>query len=247
MNLSGAVAAGGGTNFWTENKDLLALIVSLLALAISIITSKQNLTASRKIAEEAAAHNLKLAKAATYQRIHELLVDPKAAAGRRRLFQAARAHQFPRLGEDGWDEINYSLALYDTLAGYVYREQVDEDVVLDAWHHPLVNIAGPVREFMAHRKTQDVQQPWAHLMGLLAKAEQYRCHCPADAGDAAVRPSALSAEPERGSPVAGTSRERRSIRGPGLTSQLRDLAGGAGPLARSPPLLRFLVVRLSFS
>ena len=187
--------------------------MSLLALAISIITSKQNLTASRKIAEEAAAHNLKLAKAATYQRIHELLVDPKAAAGRRRLFQAARAHQFPRLGEDGWDEINYSLALYDTLAGYVYREQVDEDVVLDAWHHPLVNIAGPVREFMAHRKTQDVQQPWAHLMGLLTKAEQYRCHCPAGAGDAAVRPSALSAEPERGSPVAGTSRKRRSIRG----------------------------------
>ena len=185
MNLSGAVAAGGGTSFWTENKDLLALIVSLLALAVSIITSKQNLTASRKIAEESAAHNLKLAKAATYQRIHELLVDPKAAAGRRRLFQAARAHQFPRLGEDGWDEINYSLALYDTLAGYVYRGQVDEDVVLDAWHHPLVNIAGPVRGFMAHRKTQNVHQPWAHLIDLLTKAEQYQCHCPADAGDAA--------------------------------------------------------------
>ena len=176
-------------SFWTENKDLLALIVSLLALAVSIITSKQNLTASRKIAEESAAHNLKLAKAATYQRIHELLVDPKAAAGRRRLFQAARAHQFPRLGEDGWDEINYSLALYDTLAGYVYRGQVDEDVVLDAWHHPLVNIAGPVRGFMAHRKTQNVQQPWAHLMDLLTKAERYQCHCPADAGGTAVRPS----------------------------------------------------------
>ncbi len=25
------------------------------------------------------------------------------------------------LGEEGWDEINYSLALYDTLAGYVFR------------------------------------------------------------------------------------------------------------------------------
>jgi hypothetical protein len=189
VNLSGAVAASGGTNFWTENKDLLALIVSLLALAVSIITSKQNLTASRKIAEESAAHNLKLAKAATYQRIHELLVDPKAAAGRRLLFQAAKAHRFPKLGEDGWDEINYSLALYDTLAGYVYREQVDENVVLDAWHHPLVNIAGPVRGFMAHRKAQNVQQPWAHLMDLLTKAERYQCRCPTDAADAAVAPS----------------------------------------------------------
>jgi hypothetical protein len=182
MDLNGVLAAGGVTNFWTENKDLLALIVSLAALAVSILTSKQNLTATRKIADQAAAHNLKLAKAATYQRIHELLVDPKAAAGRRCLFQAAAAKNFPALGEDGWDEINYSLALYDTLAGYVYRGQVDEDVVLDAWHHPLVNIAGPVRQFMAHRQAQRVQQPWAHLMGLLTKAEQYTCRCPTDPG-----------------------------------------------------------------
>lgn len=192
MYLSGTVAAGATTNFWTENKDLLALIVSLAALAVSILTSRQNLVATRQIArqnlaatreiaEEAAAHNLKLAKMAAYQRIHELLVDPKAAAGRRLLFQAARAKKFPALGEEGWDEINYSLALYDTLAGYVSRGQVDEDVVLDAWHHPLVNIAGPVRQFMTHRQIQRIQQPWAHLMGLLTKAEHYECHCPPDA------------------------------------------------------------------
>jgi hypothetical protein len=191
--LSGAVAAGAGTNFWTENKDLLALIVSLAALAVSILTSKQNLTATReiarqnleatqKIAEQTEAHNLLLAKMAAYQRIHELLVHPKAAAGRRRLFQAARERKFPALGEDGWDEINYSLALYDTLAGYVSRGQVDEDIVLDAWHHPLANIAGPVREFMAHRQAQMVQQPWAHLTDLLAKAEHYKCHCPTVTG-----------------------------------------------------------------
>ena len=192
MHLSGAVAAGAATNFWTENKDLLALLVSLAALAVSILTSRQNLVATRQIAEQnlaatreiaeqAAANNLKLAKMATYQRIHELLVDPKAAAGRRRLFEAARANRFPALGEAGWDEINYSLALYDTLAGYVSPGQVDEEVVLDAWHHPLINIAGPVREFMAHRQSQGVQQPWAHLMGLLASAERYQCRCPADA------------------------------------------------------------------
>jgi hypothetical protein len=80
---------------------------------VSIYTSKQNLTATRKIAEQGAADNLKLAKMAAYQRIHELLVDPKA---------------------------------------------------------------------MAHRQAQSVQQPWAHLMGLLTKAEQYQCHCPTGAG-----------------------------------------------------------------
>ena len=166
------------TSFWADNNDLLALIVSLLALAVSVITSKQNLSATRRIAEESADHNRKLAQNATYQRVHELLVDPKAAAGRRRLFQAAKAGRYPALGEDGWDEINYSLALYDTLAGYVARDQVDEAVVLDAWHHPLANIAGPVRDFMTYRQVQNVRQPWAHLMKLLAKAEWHACQCP---------------------------------------------------------------------
>ena len=164
--------------FLTANKDLLALTVSVIALAISIITTRQNLRATRQIAQQAAKDAKELARAATYQRIHELLVDPKAAAGRRQLFQADKAGRFPRLGEAGWDEINYSLALYDTLAGYVARDQVDAGVVLDAWHHPLANIAGPVRAFMAHRHQANVRQPWAHLMDLLAKAEKHVCTCP---------------------------------------------------------------------
>jgi hypothetical protein len=164
--------------FWTANKDLLALAVSIVALAVSIIATRQNLKATRKIAQDAAKDARELARAATYQRIHELLVDPKAAAGRRRLFQAATAQRFPALGEQGWDEINYSLALYDTLAGYVRRGDVDARVVLDAWHHPLANIAEPVRSFMVRRRHSNTPQPWAHLMDLLAQAERYKCTCP---------------------------------------------------------------------
>lgn len=171
---------GEVTKFLTDNKDVLALGVSLLALAISIITTVLTLRATRKIAEDAAEHNLKLAQNATYQRIHELLVDPKAAAGRRLLFQAHNKQEYPTVGVDDWDSINYSLALYDTLAGYVNRKQVDENVVLDAWHHPLVNIATPVDEFMAHRRIQGVHQPWAHLTALLKKARLYECRCPKD-------------------------------------------------------------------
>ena len=197
--------------FLTENKDLLALLVSLAALTIStylsyrnlkttrefatqnLQTSKeiaaqnlavtrelatQNLATTREIAEAAAEHNRSLAQSATYQRIHELLVDPKAAAGRRLLFQAEKARHYPAVGEGTWDNINYSLALYDTLAGYMNRDQVDENVVLDAWHHPLKNIAIPVQEFVAHRRQQGVHQPWAHLMDLLVKAQAYECRCP---------------------------------------------------------------------
>jgi hypothetical protein len=174
--LPAALAAGSG--FWTENQGLLAVGVSLLALAVSIVTARQNLVGTRRIAEDAARHDATLARMATYQRMHELLVDPVAASGRRRLFQAAQTGRFPDLGEADWDAINYSLALYDTLGGYVHRGQVDEEVVLDAWHHPLANIAGPVRGFVAYRAKRGVHQPWAHLMQLLAKGEQYPCRCP---------------------------------------------------------------------
>ena len=168
----------GTTGFWAESKDLLALLVSLAALAISTYLSYRNIQTTKKIAEDAAAHNRTLARNASYQRMHELLVDPKAAAGRRALFLAARDKRYPAVGDPGWDEINYSLALYDTLGGYVNRDQVDEYVVLDAWHHPLTSIAEPVRDFMAHRRVQGVNQPWSHLLDLLKKAEKYSCTCP---------------------------------------------------------------------
>lgn len=158
--------------------NVLTVVISILALVVSIVTTRQNLRTTQHIATDASENARKLAQDATYQRLHEMLVDPKAAAGRRRLFQAAKRSSYPVLGEDGWDEINYSLALYDTLAGYVSREQIPRETVLDAWHHPLSNIAPAVREFMSHRSTQDVRQPWAHLMKLLKDAEQYPCQCP---------------------------------------------------------------------
>src|SRR4051794_33904148 len=78
------------TNFWVEYKDFLALLVSFLALIVSSLTTwwtlrttrnlaRQNLETTKRIAEDAAAHNRRLAQDATYQRLHELLVDPKAA------------------------------------------------------------------------------------------------------------------------------------------------------------------------
>lgn len=173
-----ADGTAGGGDFLTVYKDQLALLVSLLALAVSVVSSWLNVRVTRRLAENAARHALKLACSATYQRLHEMLVDPKAASGRRRLFQAHAAGSYPALGEEGWDEINYSLALYDTVGGYMHRGEVDEDVVLSAWHHPLANIAVPVRAFMTHREGQSVRQPWAYLMGLLAKAERYTCTCP---------------------------------------------------------------------
>ena len=81
-------------NFWAENKYLLALAVSLLALVVSIITARQNVNTIRETAEKSTSHAEGMARTATYQRIHELLVEPSAASGRRRLFQAAQKGKF---------------------------------------------------------------------------------------------------------------------------------------------------------
>jgi hypothetical protein len=184
----GTAASGDLLNVY---KDQLALLVSLVALAVSVVTSWLNVRVTRRLAEDGTRYERELASSATYQRLHEMLVDPKAASGRRRLFQTHAVNSYPALGEEGWDEINYSLALYDTLGGYMHRGEVDEGVVLSAWHHPLANIAVPVRAFMTHREEQAVRQPWSYLMGLLAKAENYTCTCPPidGGGGSAVLPA----------------------------------------------------------
>ena len=150
-------------------------------MAVSIVTSRQNLVATREIARQEhprrhqgdsragsrRLYNLQLAKMAAYQRIHELLVDPKAAAGRRTPVPSRKGTEIPcaRRGWLGRDQLFPSPFARTRSGRYTYRGQVDEDVVLDAWHHRLVNIAGPVREFMAHRQAQKVEQPWAQSHG----------------------------------------------------------------------------------
>jgi hypothetical protein len=164
-------------NWWADNKDLLAFVVSLVALGLSLWTTRFSVRANSRMVELSLDRTETLARASTYQRIHELLVDPQAASGRRRLFLAYKSGDFPLLGEEGWDEINYSLALYDTLGGYLALGQVDEPIVLATWHHPLVNIAEPTRAFMEHRRKHGVDQPWTYLHRLIAAAQAYSCTC----------------------------------------------------------------------
>ena len=153
------LAVGAATSFWTESKDLFALIVSFLALAVSIVTSRQNLAATRVIANEAADHNRRLRMTPHINACMSSWSIPKrrpvdGAYFRQRGREDSRARR-RRLGRD---RITPRALL--TLAGYVYRKQVDEEAVLDAWHHPLANIAEPVREFMAHRQVQDAAAAW---------------------------------------------------------------------------------------
>lgn len=123
-----------------------------------------------------------------YQRIHEKLVDPEVAYGRRRIFLLGGelggfGASFPLVTDSdegvpsAWDIMNQSLAWYDTLGVYLAHRYVPRAVVLSAWKHPLVAIAPAAYRFLNHRARQGIQQPWGSLKTLILAADSYECSC----------------------------------------------------------------------
>lgn len=164
------------------NADWISLAIATLAVVVAVWSAWYTVSVTRETSRHSLDETRKSAKAETYQRLHETLVDPQAARGRRILFLATRRGQFPSLGEPDWDDINYSLALYDTLGGYVFQGLIDEQMAVRAWHHPLQDIHSPVVAFMEHRTNNGVNQPWSFLLDLLDKADRYECDCPRQPG-----------------------------------------------------------------
>jgi hypothetical protein len=142
----------------SRNTDLVALFLAVLGLAVSLFTVWLSVRQSRLDA---------------YTRMHEMLVSPETARGRRILFLAYAENLLPEPGDSDWDTINQSLAVYDTLAVYMRRRIVSERLVLSAWFHPLTAISEPARAWVAHRALHGVRNPWPHLNWLLERAEQY--------------------------------------------------------------------------
>lgn len=162
-----------------ENKDIVALVISLAALGLSVWSTRRTISDNGETVAKELQESARLATLGTFQRIHEVLIGPTAARGRRQLFEAYRDRSYPVLGTAAWDEINYSLALYDTLGGYLRRGEVPREAVLRAWHHPLKNIAPAVEGFRQARRAAGIDQPWSDLEILLKEATEYVCECPA--------------------------------------------------------------------
>lgn len=142
------------------------------------------------------------ARDATYERIHEILVSPEVARGRRQIFLRGGADPcaFPSpleadltdteeaVNPDLWDSMNQALAWYDTLGTYYLSGRVPrrrwyrpwtKDVVMTAWLHPLVEIRPGAYRFLDHRRNQGIQQPWTalrHLLEVAAKRSP-KCRC----------------------------------------------------------------------
>jgi hypothetical protein len=141
-----------------RNTDLVALFLAVLGLVVSMFTVWLSVRQSRLDA---------------YTRMHEMLVSPETARGRRILYLAYSQNQLPGPGDADWDTINQSLAVYDTLAVYMRRRIVSERLVLSAWFHPLTAIHEPADAWVKHRALHGVRNPWPNLGWLLDRAESY--------------------------------------------------------------------------
>ncbi|MGZ8771690.1 MAG: DUF4760 domain-containing protein [Aeromicrobium sp.] len=140
-----------------QNTDLVALFLAVVGLLVSLLT---------------VWISVQQARLSAYTRIHEMLISPETAKGRRILFQTY-GKTLPAPGDDAWDAINQSLAMYDTLGVYVRRKIVSERLVLSAWFHPLCAIHEPAQAWVDHRARHNVRNPWPSLTWLLDRAERY--------------------------------------------------------------------------
>jgi hypothetical protein len=141
-----------------RNTDLVALFLAVVGLGVSLFTVWLSVRQSRLDG---------------YTRMHETLITPEMARGRRILFQAYEQGRLPVLGEDDWDAINQSLAMYDTLGLYTRRKIISKPLVLNGWFHPLTAIHEPAAAWEKHRAAQGVRNPWTNLQWLLERAEKY--------------------------------------------------------------------------
>lgn len=166
MHLATSSSTSTAATMWNP-VQIGTLVVALSALALSIA-----------VAWYVARHLARRQRLATFERLHASLIDVRAAHGRKLLFLSAEATDFPRPQDPEWDEINYALALYDTLGGYLDLGLVDRDVVVAFWYHPIMSISGPIGRFMVHRQVLGVDEPWAYLWKLMAIMQTVRCTCP---------------------------------------------------------------------
>ncbi len=162
-----------------EPKDWLALLLAALALLVSLAVAAYTVRSERR-----------MAMMATYERVHEQLVQPSTATGRRALFLHSPNSSFPAprsanhdaacdCGQepDLWDVMNQAVAWYDTLATYYRQGEVPRRVVLRAWYHPLIAARPHIYRFLDHRARQGIEQPWDALQSLLELCLWYRCRC----------------------------------------------------------------------
>lgn len=148
-------------HWFTESKDLLTAAVAVLGVGLALSAALTNRGQRRRDA---------------LYRVHDLLTSTDQQRGRRLLFEAARAGQFPDLDSDEYATMNRAIATLDAVGLYARRRIVPRRWLLDIWHHPFTDIRPAAYAFIAYRRSRN-NTGWRggqRLEDLLDQASRYR-------------------------------------------------------------------------
>ena len=147
---------------WLDgSKDLLALTIAAVAVALSLITV---VIQKRQQQRDAFRH------------IQDVLMSEDIQGGRWMIGEIARGKRdFPDKFTPEYYRIIRTLGVWDTLAMYVRRGMVPRSWVLDMWHHALADMRPAARELARRLQKSELRhRPWPELWSLLDDAARYK-------------------------------------------------------------------------
>lgn len=133
------------------------LAIALLALLLSLLALKSARNQQRRDA---------------FVRTQEFLLATDLQAGRRQIFAADRAGVLPA-DDDALELIFRAFGAFNTVAEMSRRGAIEEDWVLDAWHHHLREMRRVFESVLAYRAQWHDFNPWSDLDHLIGAAENY--------------------------------------------------------------------------
>src|SRR5688500_11153438 len=138
--------------WFSRSKDLIAIAVAVIALAVSLATVLIQRRQQRRHA---------------FQQLHEVLMTPEHQRGRWLMWDIAAAGRLPDAGSADYYLINRTLGMLNLLAVYTKSGVVPRRWVLEIWHHPLQQMTGAVTLLVDERIAAANWRPWPQLDWLI--------------------------------------------------------------------------------
>lgn len=111
-----------------------------------------------------------------FLRIHEMLLEPEAVQGRRRLYRVETVEDARAIHaeQEVYTNVHRSLALFDLLAKYVRNGWIDERIALEEWGRSLTQARGPGLVFIEVRSEEVKWRSWPDFLDLAERAKRFK-------------------------------------------------------------------------
>jgi len=153
-------------NWFQASKDLVAVAIAALAVAVSLVT----VILQRRQQQRAA-----------YREIYSTLMSEDLHRGRRLINGISEDADIPQDGPDSL-LVYRTLGVFDNLAMYGRQRVVPRKWVLDVWHHPLREMRDGAdivkRDAQKRAERGGAVTPWPQLWVLFGIAEMYCSRLP---------------------------------------------------------------------